>query len=323
MRNAIFAITTVLLLYACGDKKPSLSGDQPVEAKDLVAAFPLLKLPFRVADSNMTRLADTTTISYKVFTTVVPDSVLRSLAGKNASRLQLHPLGRIELENELYLLGNMVLDKKTTLAVFVLDKQYAYQSSMMVLKQGQKDGYYHSVSVTSEPTFILNREKTGPKNETLYSRMGYAYNNGSGTFITVLNDTNEDAARTAEVINPIDTFPRMNKLSGDYVDDKRNFISIRDGSNPQKYLFYFHFDKNNSQCTGELKGEMRMINATHAVFQESGDPCVIDFTFNGNSIHIKEQGNCGNKRGIKCLIDETYRRKKVTVKKNQAQDKKS
>jgi len=45
-----------------------------------------------------------------------------------------------------------------------------------------------------------------------------------------------------------------------------------------------------------------MHDATHAYYQQSGDPCEIDFTFKTNAIIVKERGNCGNHRGIQCFF---------------------
>ncbi len=125
----------------------------------------------------------------------------------------------------------------------------------------------------------------------------------------VINDSNEDPKKTA-VINPIDTLPKKNKLSGDYVRDKKNYISLRDTKKPNVYQFFIHFEKNEGSCTGELKGELKMKDATTAEFRENGDPCVIDFTFSGNQVSLKEQGSCGNHRGIKCYFNDTFIKKK-------------
>ena len=297
------------VLFSCKDEKVSLAGNEPVDAKDLVAAFPALKLSYKVADTNMVKVADTTTISYAVFSGIVPDSALVHLLGKNASKSKIKPVGKIEKENETYLLAELTQNKKTTLAVFLVDKKFTYLTSLVLLTQDVKDGYLHSVNITSEPTFIVSKEKYNAK-ELLYTRNGYAYNNGSAEFITVMNDSNEDLKRINEIINPIDTFARVNKLSGDYVQDKKNYISVRDGSNTNKYLFFIHFEKNDGDCTGELKGVMTMTDATHGFFKESGDPCEMDFTFGLNNITVKERGNCGNHRGIKCFFNDTYRKKK-------------
>jgi len=78
---------------------------------------------------------------------------------------------------------------------------------------------------------------------------------------------------------------------------------------PNVYQFFIHFEKEEG-CTGELKGELKMKDANTAQFSEKGDPCVIDFHFEGNEISLKEQGSCGNHRGIKCFFDDTFIKKK-------------
>jgi hypothetical protein len=100
------------------------------------------------------------------------------------------------------------------------------------------------------------------------------------------------------------------------VADKKNFISVRDGKKTQSYLFFIHFEKNNGACVGELKGEMKMTNDKEAVFTENGDPCIINFKFSNTNITIKEQGNCGNHRGITCPFDFSFRKKTEPRKKD-------
>lgn len=302
-----YAIACLLIMagIACKNDKVSLSGDSPVEMKDFMEAFPTVALPFKIADSNMVKLADTTRISYPIFTEFIPDTVLTALYGKNAKKMLIHPVAKIEKEQEIYLLANLKVNGKTALFVFLFNNENKYISRYQLLSQQVKDEYARNVAITSEPTFIISREKTNSAGDFFYTRNGVAYNNGSGSFITVMSDNNEDLKKINEIINPIDTLPHKNKLSGDYVKDKRNFISLRDGNN-NKYIFFIHFEKNGGDCIGELKGNLTMRDATHGYFQESGDPCVIDFVFTGKSVSVKEQGNCGNHRGIKCFFDDAY-----------------
>ena len=56
---------------------------------------------------------------------------------------------------------------------------------------------------------------------------------------------------------------------------------------------------------------MSLVNETNAVYQESGDPCVINFKFTAANIKVKEEGNCGNYRGINCPFDFTFKKKKL------------
>ena len=61
---------------------------------------------------------------------------------------------------------------------------------------------------------------------------------------------------------------------------------------------------------------MQLTDATNAVYQESGDPCVIRFKLSATNIKVKEEGNCGNYRGINCLIDFAFKKKKLAKSKS-------
>ena len=314
MKNCLPLLLLLTLAWGCKDKKVDLSGETPVKINDFLAAFPKLTPPFVAADTNITRVDDTTTIGYKAMLQFFPDSALTPIIG-NSKKTVIHPVGIIEKDKESYLLANFITSKKTThLAVFVLDKKNKYLASKELLNTANTDEYLHSVSVNREPTFLISKEKLGKEGTMQYSRTGWVYSGSSGIFMVVINDTNEDPQKTS-VINPIDTLPKKNKFSGDYVQNKKNYISVRDTKNPGVYQFFIHFDKNDG-CTGELKGEFKMKDDNTAIFTQNGDPCVIDFNFVANVINVKEKGTCGNHRGMKCYFDDSYvKRKEPRVKK--------
>lgn len=308
MKNCVPLILLILLVGSCKDKKTDLSGETPIKVGDFIAVFRKITPSYAVSDTNITKVADTTVIGYKAFLQFFPDSSLTPIIGNN-KKVTIRPVGIIEKDKEDYLLVNFTIPKKSThLAVFVTDKKHKYLGSKELLNTNHDDEYLHSVSINREPTFLLSKEKMGKDNNLQFSRTGWVYNS-AGLFMVVINDSNEDAKKMS-VINPIDTLPRKNKLSGDYVQDKKNYISLRDTKNPNVYQFFIHFEKNEGSCTGELKGELKMKDAGTAIFSENGDPCVIDFYFEGNQIRLKEQGSCGNHRGIKCYFDDTFTKKR-------------
>lgn len=309
MRKAWLAVFILLSLLSCKEKKTSVSGDAPVKTNDFIAAFPAITLPFQAADTSLLRLTDTTLISHKVLTQFIPDSIVNLFAGKEA-KTKIHPLGRIDKGAEVYLLTTFSHNKKAKLVAFVMDKKNKYITNLPLLSTNNDDGHSHNVSINREPTFTISRERISSENQLQYTRNGYAYNDGAKAFIAVINETNEDSHKNTDIINPIDTLPRKNKYSGEYAADKKNFISVRDGRNASTYQFFLHFEKNEGQCTGELKGTLTMRDDHKAVFHENGDPCVIDFTFSNTDITVKEQGSCGNHRGMRCQFNDTYHRKK-------------
>ncbi|MCY7290748.1 MAG: hypothetical protein LH615_01055, partial [Ferruginibacter sp.] len=75
--------------------------------------------------------------------------------------------------------------------------------------------------------------------------------------------------------------------------------------------FFVHFIiEGDKPCGGDLKGEFSLSNTSSGVFNSSGDPCIIDFKFTKNQVNVKEQGSCGNYRGITCFFNDTYTLKK-------------
>jgi hypothetical protein len=314
--NKFFLALALLICFSnCKNPEADLTGNKKVTPEDFLKAFREIAFPAIISDTALKDFGDTAVVSKTVFTQFIQDSALQKFINNPAGNYIIHPAGIIHKQDRDFLLATFSSAKETALGVFVLDGKHQFLTSFPLLNTIQKDEYRHSVTITEEPTFILKKEKNAPNNLTLYSRNGFAYSASSNAFAEVLHDSNEDTARNSEIINPIDTLPSTNKFSGDYVADKKNFISVRDGKNALTYSFFIHFEKSNANCVGELKGMMSLTNEQEAIFTESGDPCVINFKFTGNTIKIEEQDNCGNHRGITCPFDFTFKKKVLSKKK--------
>ncbi len=309
MKNWLLLLLVVITI-GCKHKKPDLYGNEPVKIKDFIGAFTIIESQFSAADTTVAKIADSTIIGYKVFTQFIPDSVLTKMQIIQKATI-IQPVGRIEKQKEIYLLATFTHHNKTILATFVLDKKNNFLSAKQLLSNVYDDGYNHFLSINKEPTFLISRERLNADKQLQFTRVGWVYNN-SGNFMVVINDSNEDEKKNSVIINPIDTLPHKNKLSGNYIRDKKNFISLRDRKDANSYIFFIHFEKEDGSCTGELKGVLKMKTPTTAVYAEGGDPCVIDFTFDGNDITIKEKGSCGNRRGMECFFDDTFTKRKET-----------
>ncbi len=312
MKKIYTLLLALMFFWSCKNAEADLSGNEKISAENFLKAFPGIILPVIVADTALKNFEDSIVISKTVFTQFINDTALKKFIA-DPTKTIIHPAGGIHTKEKDFLLATFTSGNKINLGVFVLDDKHKFLSSFL-LTTNEKDGYKHSVSITEEPTFILKREKF-INSISYYSRNGFAYSASTNSFAKVLSDSNEDTARTNEVINPIDTLTATNKFSGDYIADKNNFISVRDGKNATSYAFFIHFEKNANNCTGELKGSMSLTDEKNAVFTESGDPCVIHFKFTANSIIIKEENNCGNHRGITCPFDFTFKKKKQEKKK--------
>ena len=170
-----------------------------------------------------------------------------------------------------------------------------------------------SAAMDNKYTVSVNSQRRKSNGQLTYKRDAYVYNN-VGVYTLILTETNEDVASRSEIINPLDSLPKKNKLSGDYVADKRNFVSMRDGRHNSQLRFFVHFEKEGGTCKGELRGEASLTSPNVAVYRESGDPCVLQFTFGSNAVSMKEVQGCGNYRDIKCFFEGTYPRKKEKPK---------
>ena len=311
MGNLIFLL---LLLTGCNTTPPDYSGNNSISVKDWQAVFPDLSLPVVLHDTGLIRRADTNHIGYKALTQFYPDSLLQPVMGKLKKGSYFRAIGKITKKQEQYLLLIAYqLPKQARLFVLVTNSENQLLDIKEFLASQSDDGYQHYLHINREPTFMLVREKTGPDLQSIYTKTGWIYPS-EGKFMVIMNDSNEDTKNTA-VINPIDSFPALHPFSWDYGDDKKNFISVRDGSSPGKLLFFLHIEKNGGTCTGELKGFMQLTGKRTAEFRQSGDPCVVLFEFNDNSISFKETGSCGNHRGIKCLLEDQFPKRKKPVKK--------
>ena len=316
LRSIQFLLLIILsfAIFSCKNKKADLAGDAPVKVNDFIAAFPPLTLPYMVADTNINAVEDTITIGHKVISQFIPDSVLDELIETKLKYI-IHPVGRIEKEKEIYLFFNVIQKGQVQEVVLVFNKENKFLAAKTLLSNDHdEDGYIHSLSINREPTFTVSKERINKETKQVqFTRVGWVYNT-AGVFMVVVNDTNEDPKKVGVVLNPIDTLPRKNKLSGEYVTDKLNFMSIRDGKDANTYMFFIHFEKKDGTCVGELKGQMKMTNETTGIYSQAGDPCIIDFNFEGNEVTLKEKGSCGNRRGMDCYFDDTFVKRKEAKK---------
>ncbi len=315
MFKSLFIISSILvLLSSCAEKKkPSLTGDEPVEISDFINSFELVKPGFEWADSMLAKKEkDSLLVSYKIFTQFVPDTVLKKEFGKNV-KPKIYMLKRVEVEKqETYLFVKAMQADKKVIFILCFDTKNNFIAAMPLLKN---DGHTSTTQVSGldrrysiyKTTYIKKTDgSTGEGREV------YVFNADVKQFILIMTDALDDRVR--EVINPIDTLGRKNKFSADYVKDKMNIVSIRDGNKAGNINFFIHFDKNNGECTGELKGTASFTKTNIAVYRQAGDGCVLQLIFTAASVSIKEMEPCGAHRGIKCYFEEKYPRKKEIKK---------
>ncbi len=311
MKKIGVAVITILL-FSCKNKPTDLNTDAAIKPNEFIKAFKVIDGTFNAYDSNIFKLADTGTINHKLLSRFVPDSIVNKLTGGDKKTI-FHSLGRIAKPTETYILLLSVKNKKPYVSTIVFDKENKFLAEEdLLLIHNDDEGYKYNLSINREPTFFVGREKMVNDKEIKFTRTGWIFNGKN--FVAAVKESNERSDKAMPIINPIDSFIRYNLYSGNYVQDDRNFISLRDGKTKNEYLFFLHIEKNDGNCIGELKGTMQLTDSTHAVYSFAGDPCSIDFTFERNNIVIKEKGSCGNRRGMDCFFDDAYAKKKEAKK---------
>lgn len=301
----------LIVLVSCNtDKKDDGNKDK---LETLFDQYTELRLPFSISDTDIVRINKTALPKPNNFTELVPDTIFNNPFGKER-KFSIIPIGKITQKNKENYLATLVKTKNQK-AVFlsVFDKGI-FKTNLPLIIDNEED-ILHSSSIDKKLSVVINKEWS-IKNEMFYNRIIYAYNN-VGVFTTVLTETNEERAIAQGMINPIDTFPKKFKYSGDYNLNKKSYLFLRDGASADEYLFYVYFlnDENNETCKGELRGRLKMLSDKTGTYSNTGDPCNLNFTFSPKEVIVKETGSCGNYRGIKCFFNHTYTKEKQTTTK--------
>lgn len=313
--RTLFAISVVfILLAACKSGKKSLSGEDPVTIDDFIEFFREIELPYTIADTQINRkLPDSLIISPKIFAQFVADSVYKNDYGTHADP-KLYALGKISNgDKETYLLVKAATPEKQIGYILCFGPDKTFKASMQLVKNNPDKKKSITGSIDKRYTITTSQTSRGADGVNYYKLNAYVYNT-AGVFTLIKIESNEPVV-AKDVYNPIDSLPAQHKLSGDYVQDKKNFVSIRDGKDDKRLLLFIHFDSGKEECYGEIKGEAVLGKANTYYYRQVGDACVLELNFSNNKVTLREEQACGNYRGIKCTFSGTYTKKKPATNK--------
>ncbi len=312
MNRLVLGIISSIIICSCGNK----GGEEMVNGysfSGFSAMFKEAGLPYALSDTMLINHSDTTQLSAPEFTGLLSDSIKQELFGKE--KIKFVPLAKITRpEAESYFIVKAFSGKTIAAVLYVYDVN-GEPASVFPFLIPDKDALTSQVSSIEESYAISKNVHKKKGTEAFDGKDVFVFNNESKEFSLIMTDPLEG---TTELINPIDTLPRTNKYAGDYGSDKNTLISIRDGRTPNQLSAFVHIKKNNGKCTGELKGDLFFTSSKTAAYRQSGDPCVLNFTFTSSSVILKEDEGCGNHRGIDCLFDGTYKKKKVPKPKSKS-----
>lgn len=300
---------TLLLVFSCKshDKKAAAS-ENSLDFESLSGMFRKASLPFLLTDTALLKNRDTTIIRNAEFVQLVPDSVKKQVFA--STKVKFTPLYKVSAKGkETYLLVKGVAGKKTAALLLAFDAKGNYATTLPFLVPDADASTEQNSTIEETFTVTKNIVRKNKGQIAADGKEVYAYFDNGRQFNLIMIDLLDD--QKAELINPIDTLPATRKFAGDYVQGKRNLVSVRNGRTPNQATVFVHLEKNDGECTGELKGDILFTSSTTAIYRQGGDPCVLQFIFSGASVTLKEEQGCGNHRGLNCTLEGRYTKKKT------------
>ena len=305
MRLLIPTLFTFLLISSCGKKIKDINSDEPIDTVDFIESFVDVELPINFNIVNIGKKeSDSFFIKSKRVLEFIPDSLFKKSFGK-ATDIKFYRKGKFKVESEeTYLF--LVAEKKEKKVAYILcfDKNQNYAAGMELAQKSDDPAVIFEGGIDKKLTVIKIRNKKSADGKIIYNKSAYVYNT-EGMFTLILTESNETVEESI-VYNPIDTLPSKNSFSGNYVMDKNNFVSIRDGGKPNKLKVFIKLSKHTGNCVGTLRGDIIQVKPKVFQYNKSDDHCIIEFNFKNNSIKVKELEACGNHRGIRCTFDGNY-----------------
>lgn len=297
----------LLFLLSCSSTTKDINKDEDIETPDFINAFPEKTLPIQFQQKDLAQKeSDSFYTKSKVVSQFIPDSIFKTL-GKTKD-IKFYRKGRYKAEDteETYLF--LTAEKKGRKTVYILcfDKENVFKAAMPLVEKSADNHISTDGMLDKKLTVIKQRNSTSGNGQAYYNKSAYVYNT-EGLFTLILTESNEPVVEKT-VYNPIDTLPRKDPLSGDYKIDKKNFVSIRDGGKPGKLLFFVNIEKSGNNCEGSLRGDMVQVKPKVFHYNKADDHCILEFSFTGKTLQVKELEACGNHRGVRCSFDGKYRK---------------
>jgi hypothetical protein len=302
----------IMVLNSCGHKASDGNGHpQKIEPDDFLAMFHPLNLPVNFADSSLQRKPPDSPLTWTAYSQFIPDSLVQKNFGKSL-KPRLFASGKLQVKNaETYLFLKALTPARKIIYLVCLDKDGQFRTGMPIVIREDDSEFRYTATIDNKYAISVSRIHKDESGRSIFVRTVYVYN-AEGAFTLIMRESNEGKPRTAQIYNPIDTLAHKHKFTGDYLQDKRNFISFRDGKNNSILRFFVHFEKDNGNCKGELKGEARFVSSSLARYIASGDPCSLEFSFTDKNVRMLELEGCGNHRDIRCFFEGVYTKHKET-----------
>jgi len=287
-----------------------------MKINDFYKVFNTLTLPIIISDSTLDKIKEGRVIEREQLSQIINTTALDSIVPDKNKKTSILPLFQIAKDGNHYLVlkFKQTLTSKIGILIFGKENKFMDYKSIIEFTNGKHKTNYQpkTLTINNEPSFLIAETKINSAREPYHEKTAWAYSEGK---LRVIFFDSYQKIKDQKIINPIDTLTTNNEFSGNYELNARNFITLRDNGASNKYQFFLHTENDGGVCIGELKGVLNF-NKNTAIYSEKGDACHIQFTITKSNISFKEDGNCGNHRGIKCIFDESFsRKKKAKIKK--------
>lgn len=294
------------ILWSCKGKKD----EKGFSYENFAGLFPAAQSTYQVSDADLLGNKDTTVIRSAEFSKFISDSVKQKIFGKSG-KVKYIALARVKApgKTSYYIVKAINGNKHVALLLPFTNDQFDAVFPLLVPDNDPTTTQMSSIDKSNAIIKSVSQKKPG--GDVKEGRDVYQYVPEAKQFTLLL--TNPLNAKV-EIINPIDTLSKKNKLSGDYVKDKKNFVSVRDGRSSRELLVFIHIEQ--GECSGEIKGALLLTSSTTGVYRQNGDPCQLSFQFSGSTVSVKEDGGCGSRRGLDCTFNGTFKKKKETKSKS-------
>lgn len=313
-RLAIGIIALCGVITSCGnnDGKDKQAGDSTKGVTGLRAVFKETSAPYQLTDTALLKITPLKEPPYD-FSVILGDSVLQHYLGKY-SEIRFTPLAYLTKDTkENFYIMQVAAGKKKAAFLMVYSADGRFTASTPFLLPDEDPNTVQTTAIDKSFTITKTTVKREGAETVGEGKEVIAYEPSTKSFSVIMMDALAD--HPAVLVNPIDTFPKTNKLSGDYILNKKNMVAVRDGRHANQLLVFIHTENESGDCIGQMKGEFIITSSTTAAYRQGGDPCVLNLIFKGATVSINEETGCGNYRGLDCKLSGTFTRKKVQTPK--------
>jgi hypothetical protein len=299
------------LLMACngtGDQQDKTTAEENSSGPSIGNRFHAVSLPYQLPDTVLLNNKDTATLPATTLASLVPDTLEQKIFGKTKS-IRYTPLAKIENSGkEGYYVVKGSGGGKVAALLMVFDDSGNYGATVPFLVPDNNAATAQVSSIDQSYVITKSVAQRSGGTVTAEGKEVLAWDAKEKNFSLIMTDLLHDDP--AILVNPLDTFAKTNRLAGDYYENDKNLVAVRDGRHANQILVYIHTENADRDCIGEVKGEFILTSTTTAVYRQGGDPCVLSLTFSGNSVSLNEERGCGNHRGRDCPFSSTFTRKK-------------